>query len=362
MIPIRIAAPLPSGAAYRAGRFAFMTPSDPVRLALVGLGRMGRFHLGALAGVEEVEVAAVVEPSAESIAAAGTDLGGIPIVSEAFEVPDGARVEAWLISTPTPTHPALTRQALEAGLHVLCEKPLALDPEEGDALGRLAAARGLVLQVGFWRRYSPPWARARELILQGAIGRPLMVRLAQWDADPPPATFCDPEVSGGLAIDCGVHEYDLAEWLTGMPVERVQGHHLPLVDDALGTVGDVDNLVAVLHLAGGPIATVDLSRNSRFGDDVRTEVLGSKGALLIDTLPTGRLRLGTADGMAVVAGSEVEDAMAAGVAEQARAFAAAVRGRSAEIPDAAASARSVRIGLAVGESARTGLDLTVPSA
>ena len=337
-----------------------MTGSDSLRLALVGLGRMGRFHLEALAAVEEVDVVAVVEPSAASVAAAGAVLGGAAVASDVSAIPDGVGVEAWLVSTPTPTHPALTRQALEAGFHVLCEKPLALDPDEGDELGRLATRLGLVLQVGFWRRFSPPWARARDLILEGAIGRPLMVRLAQWDADPPPATFCDPDVSGGLAIDCGVHEYDLAEWLTGIPVERVRGHHLPLVDESLREVGDVDNLVAVLHLEGGPIATVDLTRNARFGDDVRTEVLGSEGALLIDTLPAGRLRLGTAAGIVAVPGSEVEDAMAAGVAGQARAFAAAVRGAPAAVPGAAASARSVRIGRAVGESARRDRDLPVP--
>lgn len=321
---------------------------------------MGRFHLEALAGTEEVETVAVVEPSEASIAAAGSLLGGAAVVADVSEIPEGAGVEAWLVSTPTPTHPALTRQALETGIHVLCEKPLALDPDEGDGLGRLAAERDLVLQVGFWRRFSPPWARARELIADGAIGRPLMVRLAQWDADPPPATFCDPQISGGLAIDCGVHEYDLAEWLTGLAVERVRGHHLPLVDESLGEVGDVDNLVAVLHLAGGAIATVDLSRNARFGDDVRTEVLGSEGALLIDTLPAGRLRLAGADGVEVVA--EAGDAMAAGAAGQARAFAAAVRGLPAEIPDAAASTRSVRIGRAVDESARQDRDLPVPPA
>ncbi len=139
-------------------------------------------------------------------------------------------------------------------------------------------------------------------------------------------------MSGGLAVDCGVHEYDLAEWLTGRSIRRVSAWTLPIVDGGVREAGDVDNLVAVLELDGGAVATVDLSRNARFGDDIRTEILGSDGALLIDALPSGRTRIGTRSGMRVLPDSEVDDVMAAGVAGQARAFAAAVRGAADRDP------------------------------
>jgi predicted dehydrogenase len=230
---------------------------------------------------------------------------------------------------------------------------------EGEALADEATRAGKVLQVGFWRRFSPPWLAAKRLIDAGAIGRPLLLRLSQWDADPPPAGFCDPAVSGGLAIDCGVHEYDLAEWLTGCRVERVIGRNLPIVDEALGAAGDIDNLVALLELAGGISAVVDLSRNARYGDDVRTEVLGSDGAIFIELLPHGRTRLATSAGMEVVAGSEVIDATAAGVISQALAFAAAVRGDAGAVPGAAESNRAVVIGRAVQRSAEEGREVGV---
>ncbi len=263
--------------------------------------------------------------------------------------------------TPTPTHPEVVEAALEAGVHVLCEKPLALDVAVGDRLGSLAEQRGLVLQVGFWRRFAAPWRAARDCIDRGDIGAPLMLRLAQWDADPPPPAFCDPAVSGGLAVDCGVHEYDLAEWLTGRRIKRVSAWSLPIVDPGVGQSGDVDNLVAVLELDGGGVATVDLSRNARFGDDVRTEVLGSAGALLIDSLPVGRARIGTSSGLQVLAESEVDDVMADGVAGQARAFAAAVRGATGEVPTAEASNRATRVGQAVIDAARSGRAVQIAS-
>jgi myo-inositol 2-dehydrogenase / D-chiro-inositol 1-dehydrogenase len=328
--------------------------SDPLRLALIGLGRMGRFHLRALTGTGAVEVVALAEPVPSALAEGlrlAPDAACYTDVAAALAHPE---LEACLIATPTPTHPQIVRAAIDAGLHVLCEKPLAFDAAEALRLGRLAAERGLVLQIGFWRRFSPPWRAAKAALEAGQIGTPLLVRLCQWDASPPPATFCDPAVSGGLAIDCGVHEFDLAEWLTGSRIVRVAAWSLPVVDAAVGAAGDVDNLVAVLELDGGGVATVDLSRNARYGDDVRTEILGSAGALFVDLLPTGRTRLGTDAGVELIAGSTAEDATAAGVVAQAAAFASRVRGEETGGPDALASVRATQVGQAVTEAARTG--------
>jgi predicted dehydrogenase len=315
---------------------------------------MGRFHAAALADVDEVDVSALIEPSVESLDLAAPLLPDAALYTTVAEGLAHPALEACLVASPTSTHPRVVETALNAGLHVLCEKPLALDATIGRRLEKLAAADDLVLQTGFWRRFAPPWRVAKERIDAGDIGTPLFVRLSQWDADPPPATFCDPAESGGLAIDCGVHEYDLAEWLTGRRILRIAAWALPIVDEAVGAAGDLDNLVAVLELEGGAVATVDLSRNARYGDDVRTEVLGTSGALLIDLVPAGRTRLGTVSGLHELPESLVEDAMAAGVAAQARAFAAAVRGDAVEIPMAAASIRATQVGYAVTEAAFTG--------
>jgi predicted dehydrogenase len=322
---------------------------------------MGRCHLTALDGVAEIDVVALAEPSAEALSAAAAARPHARTYAAVADALAHPGLEACIVVTPTPTHPHVVEAAIEAGVHVLCEKPLALDVAVGDRLGSVAAQRGLLLQVGFWRRFAAPWRAARDCIERGGIGVPLMLRLAQWDADPPPPAFCDPAVSGGLAVDCGVHEYDLAEWLTGRRITRVSAWSLPIVDPAVGQSGDVDNLVAVLELDGGGVATVDLSRNARFGDDVRTEVLGSSGALLIDSLPVGRARIGTSAGLEVLAQSEVEDVMADGVAGQARAFAAAARGCTGDVPTAEASSRATRIGQAVIDAARSGRPVEIAS-
>ena len=201
--------------------------------------------------LDSIDVVAVADPSADARAAAAAAVPQARLLAEPADAFEMAGVEACLLATPTPLHPAQVRAAIAAGLHVLCEKPLSLDPAESVDIDNAATRAGLILQLGFWRRYAPPWRAAKDALEQDRIGVPLYLRLAQWDADPPPASFCDPLVSGGLAIDCGVHEYDLAEWFSGRRVVRVRAYAAPIVDESLAAVGDVDNLVAVLELEGG---------------------------------------------------------------------------------------------------------------
>lgn len=332
--------------------------TEPLRLAVVGAGRMGALHAETVAGMDAINVVAVADSVPDVAGRVAAQTGAQPY-SSLGELSGRDDVEAWLIATPTTTHPAVVDLAIDAGLHILCEKPLALDLAESERLGARAAAAGLVMQIGFWRRFSPPWVAARQAVVDGAIGRPLMLRLAQWDADPPPASFCDPLTSGGLAVDCGVHEFDLIGWMVGLDIERVTARNLPLVDPSIGEVGDVDNLLAMLDLEGGAAATVDLSRNCRFGDDVRTEILGEAGAIFVDLLPVGRVRLADGSGIRVVPGSETEDAFAEGIRGQADAFAMAVRGLPVDIPGAADSTFAVAVGRAVQRSAVEGIPVAL---
>lgn len=310
---------------------------------------MGRVHARLLASLEGLDLVGVVDADAgaSDSLAAQLDVEAI----HPLRLADRSDLEAWVIATPTDTHHSIALAALEAGVHVLCEKPLTLDPVRDVELEALARTTGRILQVGFWRRFSPPWAEAKRLIAAGAIGRPIYLRFSQWDADPPPPEFCSPEVSGGLAIDCGVHEFDLAEWLTGSDIVSVQGHDLPIVDAAVGEAGDVDNLIALLHLSGGAAASVDLSRNGRYGDDVRTEILGEDGAIFVEMLPRARARLAGRSGIETIGGSEVGDAMLAGLTAQAQAFHRLVRGADIDHPGAEASRRAVVVGRAVQRSA-----------
>lgn len=326
-----------------------------LKLALIGLGRMGRVHAQALAKSTNIEVVAVADPASQSIEFAKTTFRNAATFSDYRQAMQHVGVEAALIASPTPLHAEMVQYALSKNLNVLCEKPLALDVEVAKKLADEAASKNLVLQIGHWRRFSPPWLTAKRLLDEGSIGELLMIRLSQWDANSPPASFCDVNISGGLAIDCGVHEYDLAEWFFGEPTRAVRAWNLPLVERSLEAVGDVDNLCAILEFNNSRTAFVDLSRNCRYGDDVRTEFLGSQGAIFVDLLPTGRTRLATKDGVIEVSGSQVIDATAAGIENQLDAFVQAIKvGGTGAVPSGYDSARSTNIGHAVINAAKSG--------
>jgi myo-inositol 2-dehydrogenase/D-chiro-inositol 1-dehydrogenase len=325
-------------------------------IALLGAGRMGRTHARALARSRDARLVAVCDPAPG--AAAGAAPTGASAHLEVDAVLADHSIEGVLIAAPTPLHDQLVERALIAGKHVLCEKPLTLEVRRDIELGRLAESLGLVLQVGFWRRFAWPYREAERLLAEGAIGTPRLMRLSQWDSEPPPPAFCDPAVSGGLEIDCGVHELDLAAWLLGSPVAHVSAAGASGAP-AIEAVGDVEALVALAVTAAGSPVTIDLARSVRYGDDVRTEIVGAHGALLISAVGAGSLAVGDASGLtpqAVLSDLVLDDALAA----QADCFARAIGGRrDPALPGAAASSHALAAAQAMRRARLSGAVETV---
>jgi myo-inositol 2-dehydrogenase/D-chiro-inositol 1-dehydrogenase len=325
-------------------------------IALIGAGRMGRAHARALTRSREARLVAVCDP-APGAAEAATPTGAATYLEVDAVLADRS-IDGVLIAAPTPLHDQLVERALIAGKHVLCEKPLTLEVRRDIELGRLAESLGLVLQVGFWRRFAWPYREAERLLAEGAIGTPRLMRLSQWDSEPPPPAFCDPAVSGGLEIDCGVHELDLAAWLLGSPVAHVSAAGAPGAP-AIEAVGDVEALVALAVTAGGAPVTIDLARSVRYGDDVRTEIVGAHGALLISAVGAGSLAVGGPSGLtsqAVPSDHVLDDALAT----QADCFARAIGGhRDPALPGAAASAHALAAAQAMRRARLSGAVETV---
>ena len=142
--------------------------SAPFRLGLIGGGRMGRTHLRALEGSDQVTVVAVAEPF--EAAAAQLREQGLAVYPTVEEMFASSELDGVLIAVPTPQHIDTTRKALEAGLPVLCEKPFGLVPEAARELGKLAADRGLALQIAYWRRFVPQLMSLRSDLADGKYG------------------------------------------------------------------------------------------------------------------------------------------------------------------------------------------------
>jgi len=256
-----------------------------VRIGLIGAGRMGGTFAHHLAfTVTDADFAAVADSNAETARQVAARYGVKKYFNDYRALLDQKDIEAVVIASPTGTHAEVIKAAAAAGKHIFSEKPLALTLKDCDeALAAVEKVR-VKLQVGFMRHYDPAYVAAKQQIDSGAIGTPVMFKSMGRDPKRTSLEFAKRENSGGLILDMGIHDFDLARWLMDSEVERVYSEGGCLVYPELKDVGDIDNAVVNLKFANGAVGNVDLSRNSVYGYDVRTEVIGAKGSLFIGKL------------------------------------------------------------------------------
>jgi myo-inositol 2-dehydrogenase / D-chiro-inositol 1-dehydrogenase len=246
--------------------------SEPVRIALIGAGRMGRVHLEALQRAPTVELAGVVEPFAatrEQLAAAGIEVHETVDELLAHRPPEGV-----LIAAPSDRHPALVETFAAAGIPMLCEKPLGVSVQDTTTAADAAARAGVLLQVGYWRRFVPELRQLRDRIAAGELGQICQVSCMQWDADLPSEQFR--AHSGGIAVDMGVHEFDEVRWLVGQEFRWVTATAAG-PSTAPRTPGDPDATTILAALSGGAAATISLGRRFPHADSCWLEIWGTDG-------------------------------------------------------------------------------------
>jgi inositol 2-dehydrogenase len=263
-----------------------MTIARKGRLAvgLVGLGRLGRVYARDLASrIAETRLVAVADPA-----------GALAHeIAEEFDVPrhytdplaliDEAAVDAVVIVSPTDTHRQVVIAAAQRGKPTFCEKPPALSLEEVAAMQEAIARSGTFFQMGFMRRFDAGYASAKKQIEAGRIGTPLVFKSTSRDPFRPSLEYANPKSSGGMLIDMGIHDFDLARWFMG-DVGTVATIGATIAYPELATVGDIDNAVASLTFSSGKLGVVDLSRSGIYGYDIATEILGLEGTLKIGYL------------------------------------------------------------------------------
>ena len=265
---------------------------DQIRMAVVGAGRMGLTHAENLARrVRGVRLVAVTTSKEERAAEARGRCGGVAVHPTLEALLQAERLDAVVISSSTAAHAANVEQCAAAGLHIFCEKPLALTLGDCDRAIAAAEQAGVKLMMGHVRRFDAGHVEAKRFIEAGAIGRPLVFRAISGDVDPPPPSFAEPAVSGGLILDAMYHDLYLARWLMDDEVVRVYAEGGALVDTAIGAVGDVDNAVVTLRFASGAMGTLFVSRTTRYGHDLRVEVIGHEGAVQIGRFRQTPVRL-----------------------------------------------------------------------
>jgi len=266
-------------------------------MGLIGLGRLGSVYAQNLARrIPETRLVAVADIAA-SVAKRIAEEHDVPRwYTDPLDLLADQQVDAVAIVTPTSTHRSLTIASLKRGKPTFCEKPPALSLDDAVAMRDAAAAASVPLHVGFMRRFDTGYAAAKRHVQGGTIGRVVVFKSSSRDPYPPSVEYANPASSGGLLVDMGIHDFDLAKWFMG-PVASVHAVGGTLAYPELGAVGDIDNAVVSLQFDNGTLGVVDLSRNGVYGYDITTDLLGTSGTLRVGYLrETPLLRL-TAEGV-----------------------------------------------------------------
>ena len=332
-----------------------------LRMGVVGLGRMGAMHARYVArSVPSASVIAVADADAERARRIGAELNTAHVFTSVAELAACPDVDAVLIATPSVRHPEDVAAAAAAGKDILSEKPLSLT-EAGGAEALAAVRRaGVRLQVGLMRRHDPDYLRACHRLRAGDCGRPVLFKSLQFDPEPPPPAYADPNVSGGIFVDMGIHEFDLARWLMDEEVVEVHAWGSTIGVPELAAVGDCDSAVVNLRFASGATGSVELARTAVYGEDVRTEVVGTDGSVFVGRLPVGQ---GAFAGRGSVAGDTIDPSttlrFAAAYAAQVEAFVRAIAEDRPVTPTGDDATAALRIALAARRSASEGLPVRV---
>jgi myo-inositol 2-dehydrogenase/D-chiro-inositol 1-dehydrogenase len=329
-----------------------MTSAPPLRVGVIGVGRIGRMHAELLhRQIPGAAVGAVFDAFPEVARAVAADLR-VPAVASVAELL-AADIEAVAICSSADSHAEFMIAAAQAGKAVFCEKPVSLDLAELDhALARVEAA-GVPFQIGFNRRFDPAHASVAAAVASGEVGTPHLVRISSRDPAPPPAEYI--RTSGGLFLDMMIHDFDMARFVTGSEVVEVFARGAVRVDSAFADAADVDTALVTLVHESGCLTAIDNSRQAVYGFDQRVEVFGSAGVASSENplAHTGQLITATGLRRSALPYFFLERYTPSYLLEW-RAFVDAVRSGSPTLMSAQDARAPLVIGMAAGRSLREG--------
>ena len=252
-----------------------------VKVGIIGAGRIGRVHITSITTrVPNAVIKTVADPFlTEETADWAKSMGVEKTTKDYKEIIEDPEIDAVLICSSTDTHSPISIEAIKAGKHVFCEKPIDHDVDKIMEVIKALEGTGLKYQVGFNRRFDHNFQSLQVTVAQGKIGTPQIIKITSRDPEPPSIDYV--KVSGGMFLDMTIHDFDMARFLAGCDAEEVYVQSANLVDPAIGEAGDVDTAVITLKMENGAIAVIDNCRKAVYGYDQRAEVFGSEGMAAI---------------------------------------------------------------------------------
>lgn len=269
-----------------------------VTVGIIGAGRIGKVHTTSICNiVKNARIKTIADPFMNEETAKWAESMGVPNTTKDYkEILADPEIDAVLICSSTNTHSPISVEAIKAGKHVFCEKPIDHDIDKIKEVIDALKTSKVKYQVGFNRRFDHNFEAVRNAVAAGKIGEPHIIKVTSRDPEPPSAEYA--AVSGGMFLDMTIHDFDMVRYLAGCDAEEVYVQSAVLVDPAIGEAGDVDTAVITLKMENGAIAVIDNSRRAAYGYDQRAEVFGSKGMVASANDTESSAVLSTADGVA----------------------------------------------------------------
>ena len=267
--------------------------SSRIRVCLVGAGRAGKVHANSLVNhVPAARLVGIIDPDQEALRSTGDQFGLDSLFDSLEAALDNIEFEAVVITTPTFTHHPITLLAADAGKHILLEKPMALTLAECDHIILAAERNGVLLQMGFMRRFDPEFVTAARRIQAGEIGQPMMIKSLSHGPGLPPPWARDIRTSNGMLAEVNSHDWDCTRWLMSSNPERVYAEVANFKGNAHGidTPSFYDNVLVNLRFENGGLGSISGVCPCEYGYDARVEIVGERGIM----------QIGEAQGQAVV--------------------------------------------------------------
>jgi predicted dehydrogenase len=254
-------------------------------VGVLGVGEMGKRHAENLRRlVPEAKLVAIADVAAQRARQVAEELEIEHAYGSLEEMVQRNDIQAVVIATPDKFHARAIRVAAAAGKDILCEKPIAVTIEDAEAALCEVAKAKVRLQIGFMRRYDPAYAAAMKRIEAGEIGTPVIFKSVGRDKDEPPMAAYQSNVNGMLFYSNSIHDFDLARWLMKDEVSEVQAYTTSTIRPEVANFGDVVAGVVNLKFAHGAIGNIESYVQAVYAYDVRTEILGSKGAIFVGSI------------------------------------------------------------------------------
>lgn len=261
--------------------------SQTVKICMVGAGRVGKLHSGIINKFEpNAQVTALVDPAEGMLNETGEEFGIDNRFASLEEALDKANFDAVVITTPTFTHRHLAVLAADKGKHVFLEKPMAMNLDECDEIIAATEQKGLVLQLGFMRRFDPEFVAAAERIQGGEIGEPMVVKSLTHGPGLPPAWANDLKTSNGMLAEVNSHDLDCVRWLMGSNIDRIYVETANFKGDERGATAEnfYDNMLANIKFESGALGNISGVCPCDYGYDARVEIVGKKGVMQIGSM------------------------------------------------------------------------------